>query len=87
MPNIASAKKRLRQNEKLRMHNRAVKSNIHTLGKKVLVAIAAGNKESALELYKKYSSALDKAGRRSIIHKNRSSARKSSMMNKINALG
>lgn len=87
MPNIVSAKKRLRQNGKLRMHNRAVKSTIHTLGKKVLEAIASGNKESAITLYKDYSSALDKAGRRNIIHQNRANARKSAMMNKINAIG
>ncbi len=87
MPNIVSAKKRLRQNEKLRMHNRAIKSTIHTLGKKVLAAIESGKKDEALTLFNNYSSALDKAGRKSIIHPNRASARKSSMMKKINAIG
>ena len=84
MPNIVSAKKRLRQNVKRRMLNRGVKSAIHTLGKKVLVAIEEKNKVLALEIFNKYSSALDKAGRKSIIHSNRASSKKSAMMKKIN---
>lgn len=86
MPNIVSAKKRLKQNVKRRMHNRSVKSAIHTLGKKVLAAISTNDKSLAMELYNKYSSALDKAGRKSIIHANRANTKKSSMLKKVNAI-
>ena len=38
------------------------------------------------EEFKKYSSALDKAARKSVIHSNRAAAKKSDMMKKINAM-
>ena len=51
MPNTASAKKRLRQNDKRRMHNRAGKSNMRTQIRKVKEAVAAGNKDLAQSEY------------------------------------
>ncbi len=87
MPNIVSAKKRLRQNVKRRLRNRSAKSAIHTMGKKVLSAIGKNDKDLALKLFNEYSSLLDRAGRKSIIHSNRSAAKKSNMMKKINAIG
>ena len=47
MPNNASAKKRLRQDEKRNLRNRAVKSEIKTWTKKAIVAIEAKDRETA----------------------------------------
>lgn len=86
MPNIASAEKRLRQSIKRNLFNRAVKSRLNTLKKKTIKLIEANDKKGALEAFGEYSSALDKAARRSIIHQNRASVKKSDMMKKINLI-
>ena len=43
MPNTPTAKKRLRQNEKLRVSNKGFRSALRTQVKKVRLAVAAGN--------------------------------------------
>ena len=86
MPNIASASKRLRQNEVRNLYNRKIKSFLNTQKKKVIKSIDSNDKASAMEEFKKYSSALDKAARKSVIHSNRAAAKKSDMMKKINAM-
>lgn len=80
MPNIVSAEKRLRQSKKRNLSNRKVKSTLNTLRKKVLKFASLNEKESASEAFKKYSSAIDKAARKSIIHANRAANKKSSLM-------
>ncbi len=87
MPNIKSAIKRLRQNEKRNLYNRKIKSFLNTQKKKVLKSIDANDKNLSMEEFKKYASALDKAARKNVIHANRAAVRKSDMMKKINAIG
>ena len=65
------ALKRHRQSLKRKAHNRATKSALSTLTKKVI----KGTKEEALLLIKKAQSAIDKAGRKGIVHR-RNAARK-----------
>ena len=86
MPNIASASKRLRQNSVRNLYNRKIKSFLNTQKKKVMKSIDANDKTLAMEEYKKYASALDKAARKSVIHANRAGVKKSDMMKKINAM-
>lgn len=86
MPNIASASKRLRQNEVRNLYNRKIKSFLNTQKKKVIKAVDSNDKALASEEFKKYASALDKAARKSVIHSNRAAAKKSDMMKKINAM-
>lgn len=86
MPNIASASKRLRQNSPRNIYNRQIKSFLTTQRKKALKFIEQNDKESAMNEFKKYSSALDKAARKSIIHANRAKSKKSSLMQKINLI-
>ena len=52
MANIASAKKRARQAEKLRRHNASQRSFLRTHIKKVVNAIEAKDKEAAQTAYK-----------------------------------
>lgn len=87
MPNIRSAIKRLRQNEKRNLYNRKIKSFLNTQKKKVLKSIQSGDKNLSIEEFKKYASALDKAARKNVIHSNRAAVRKSNMMKKINVAG
>jgi len=77
MANIKSAVKRAKQSEASRLRNRACKSNVLTMRKKVLSAISAGNKEEAQKQYSEYTSVLDKAAKKGVIAKNNANRKKS----------
>lgn len=77
MPTSLSAKKRLRQNEKLRVKNRAVKSTLKSNIRKLREAVIAGDVAKADESLRTTSRLLDKAGAARVIHKNKSSRLKS----------
>jgi small subunit ribosomal protein S20 len=77
MANHKSSIKRARQTIVRTERNRAVKSRIKTLRKKALVAIAAGDKETAAKVSSEFSSIVDKAAKRSIIHSNKAANLKS----------
>ncbi|MGB4441022.1 MAG: 30S ribosomal protein S20 [Coriobacteriia bacterium] len=86
MANIKSQKKRILTNEKARMRNKAVKSALKTATKKVDAAVAAGNKEAALDAARQATRALDKAASAGVIHKNQAANRKSGVMAKVNEI-
>ena len=77
MPNIASAKKRLRQNIVRRDRNRSSRSRVRNICKKVLKAVAEGNIEQAEICFVEAACALDKAGSAKLIHRNTASRKKS----------
>ena len=83
MPNTASAKKRLRQNETLRLRNRSIKSAVRTQMKKVRMAVKAGEIEKAEEEFRLAAKKLDKAGARRVLHPNTSSRYKSRLQRLI----
>lgn len=82
MPNTASAKKRLRQSEVLRLRNRSIKSAVRTQLKKVRAAIKNGDVAKAEDEYKLAAKKLDKAGARRVLHPN-TSARYKSRLQKL----
>ncbi|MDR1923268.1 MAG: 30S ribosomal protein S20 [Planctomycetaceae bacterium] len=86
MPNIKSAKKRLRQNIVLRERNRSSRSFIRNRCKNVLQAIKEGNVEEAERLFQVATKALDQAGAKRIIHKNAAARKKSRLSAKIRKL-
>lgn len=75
MANIKSAIKRAKTNEKRRMRNKAVKTNIKTETKKFYAAVEAGDKEAAKAQLSVAVKKLDRAASKNVIHKN-SAARK-----------
>ena len=77
MPNTASAKKRLRQNDVRRQRNRAVKSRMRTQIRKVREAADAGEHDKAAEEFRTAAKLLDRAGARNIIHPNAAARTKS----------
>ena len=87
MANIKSAEKRNRQNEKNRKKNVQVKSTVKTATKKVLVASQAKekNSESIKGLFKSFSSTVDSACRKGVIHWKTAARKKSRMAKKVNA--
>ncbi len=77
MANIKSAKKRARQNITRRAHNMSQRSSLRTSIKKVVVAIAAGDKEVASAAYKAATPTIDSMADKGIIHKNKAARHKS----------
>jgi len=81
-----SAIKRARQNEKRRLRNRVVKSNLKTAVKKVLQTLEAKNYEASKDALRAAISKISKAAAKGVIHK-RSAARKiSRLTRKVNTL-
>ena len=70
MANTKSAIKAARQNERRNLRNRTVKTRLKTLSKNLTAAQAAGNKEQAQQLAASYLSALDKAAKANVVHRN-----------------
>ncbi|WP_434341294.1 30S ribosomal protein S20 [Motilimonas cestriensis] len=86
MANIKSAKKRAIQAEKNRQHNASRRSMMRTYMKKVVAAIAEGNKEAAQEAFKKVQPILDRYATKGLISKNKAARHKSNFNAKIKAL-
>lgn len=86
MPNITSAKKRARQSEQRRMHNKHIRSGMRTKVKAVLSAIESGNKETASTAYKVAVPAIDSNVSKGILHKNKAARHKSRLNSRIQAM-
>ncbi len=86
MANIKSAKKRALQSEKRRQHNASRRSMTRTSLKKVLVAIASGDKAAAQTAYTAVTPLLDRMATKGLIHKNKAARHKSRLAAQIKAL-
>lgn len=82
MPNTASAKKRLRQNDKRRLHNRTLRSRMRTQLRRVREAVASGDSEKAQAEFRVAAKRLDQAASKNLIHKN-AAARSKSRLSKL----
>jgi small subunit ribosomal protein S20 len=79
--NIKSQKKRNITNEKARVANKAVRSELKTRTK---AAVAAAGTEGATDALKLAVKKLDKAATKGVIHKNAAARRKSRLMKSVN---
>jgi small subunit ribosomal protein S20 len=86
MPNIKSAKKRLKQSIARRERNRSGKKSIHTECKKVIAAVAAGSAEQAETEFRKAAKMLDKSAAKHVIHRNAAARTKSRLSAKLKTL-
>ena len=77
MPNTRSASKRLRQDKVRTARNKSIKSSMKTQIKKVIEAAQSGDVETAEAQYRLAAKKLDRAGAKSVIHKNASARQKS----------
>jgi small subunit ribosomal protein S20 len=87
MPNTSSSKKRLRQNEKLRIRNRAVKSNMRSQIRRFREAVKAGDSDLAQTEYRLAQKKLDKAASSHLLHKNTVARTKSRMVKLLKSVG
>jgi small subunit ribosomal protein S20 len=86
MANHKSAIKRIRQNEKRRVHNRIFRSRARTFVKKARATIQSGNVSEAVEATRRAIRDLDMAASRGVIHPNNAARRKSRLMKQLNQL-
>ncbi len=87
MPNNAAAEKRMRQEQKRRLHNRSIKSIVKTEVTKARQSIAtsAVDAEAAAEAVRVAVSELDRAAKKGVIHRNNAARRTSRLMKQLNA--
>ncbi len=84
MAHSLSAKKRIRQNTKRRVINRARKSMVKTQIKHFETALSAGDMGKAGEQFRLLTKRLDKVAATSTMHKNTASRIKSRMARRLN---
>ena len=85
MPNIKSAKKRVKIIEKKTLTNNMIKTGYKSAVKKFEEAIAGGNLEEAKVLFSEATKKIDQACTKGVIVKNTASRKKSSLSKKLNA--
>ena len=85
MANIKSQIKRNRQNEKRRLRNRTVRSEVNTRTKAAMAAVEHGD-EDADETLRLAMKRIDKAAAKGVIHKNTAARRKSRLVREIERL-
>ena len=81
LPNIKSAIKRVKVNEKKNLRNRMIRSAMKTNVKKYETAVAAGSADAAL--LSATASAIDKAAAKGVISKNAANRKKSRMAKRL----
>lgn len=86
MANIKSAKKRIKVIETKTLRNKAIKSKVKTLVKKVEVAVAASDKDLATKSLKDAVVAIDKAASKGVYHKNTASRKISRLSKAVAAM-
>jgi small subunit ribosomal protein S20 len=77
MANTKSAAKSARQNDRRSERNASVLASLKTGQKKLTKALASGKPDEAKAEFSKFSSALDKAAKRGVIHGNVADRKKS----------
>lgn len=86
MANTRQAKKRARQNDQQRKHNASLRSMVRTYIKKVVAAIATGDKANATAAYVAAVPVIDRMADKGIIHKNKAARHKSRLNEQIKGL-
>ena len=86
MPNIKSAKKRVKVIQSKTLQNKIFKTQLKTEVKKYEAAVQAGDLALAQATYKAATKKIDQAAARGIIHKNAAARKKSQFTKKLNSM-
>ena len=86
MPNIKSAKKRVKVITVKTLRNKMLKSQLKTVIKHFYASVESGDKEAATEAYKAAVKKVDQAVAHGILHKNAAAHKKSQFTLKLNAM-
>ena len=85
MANSTSAKKRIKQNEKARIRNRARKANLKTDTRKLMDAVHGGELQVARDTLVRVQKKLDQIAAKGTLHRNTAARRKSHLTRQVNA--
>ena len=85
MPNIKSAKKRVKIIDKKTLRNNMIKSGYKSAVRKFEEAIEAGNVEEAKTLFVEATKKIDQACTKGVLVKNTAARKKSRLAKKLNA--
>jgi small subunit ribosomal protein S20 len=83
MANTKSQKKRNRQNEKARVRNRAVRSELKTRNTNTMEAAASGDADAANAALRDAQKRIDMAASKGLLHKSTASRRKSRLAKQV----
>jgi len=86
MANIASQIKRNRQNEKARVRNQAIRSEMKTRVRRTLEAAEAGDADAARENLRVTQSSIDTAVSKGVLHIKTAARRKSRLTRQVERL-
>ena len=86
MPNIKSAKKRVKIIEKKTVRNNMIKSGYRTAIRRFEEAIEAGKIDEAKALFSQATKKIDQACTKGVIVKNTAARKKSNLAKKLNAV-
>ena len=84
MPNIKSAKKRVKTTEVRTLRNKMIKSDMKTAIKKLDAAIVEGNKDNIDTTFRAAVKTVDLATAKGVLKKNTASRKKAQMAIKVN---
>ncbi len=87
MPNIKSAKKRVKVTESKTLQNRMFKTAYKTILKKYEAAVASGDLAAAQAAYQVAVKKIDQAAAKGIIHPNAAARKKSRFTVRLNKMG
>ena len=86
MANIKSQVKRNRQNEKLRMRNKSIRSEVKTRMQNAVVAAEGGDPAAAADALREAQKSIDTAVAKGVIPKNTAARRKSRLTRRVSEL-
>lgn len=85
MANSASAKKRIKQNDRNHSRNKARKSLLKTQTRKFLDALQSGDVATAREMFPRLQRKIDQVAAKGTLHRNTASRRKSLLATQLQA--
>ena len=86
MANIKSVRKRAKQALERRDHNMALRTEVRTAMKRVVKAVAAGNKEAAAASLRESQRVIDRIVAKGVMHRNAGARHKSRLAQAIKTL-
>ena len=86
MANIKSVRKRARQALVRRDHNMALRTEVRSAMKKVVKAVAAGNKEAAASSLRESQRVIDRIVAKGVMHRNAGNRHKSRLAHAVRGL-
>jgi len=86
MPNTKSAERRMRNSQRKHLHNRSILSRLRGIEKVYRASLTTGKKDEATSALRNVVSALDKAVKSGVLHRNAANRKRSRYTTALNRL-